>query len=126
MSMHHECRSPYCECPTDQCARGRKDMRGAPIAAALAELSATAGVKVDQIMEQAQVFASAWSLIGGPFDSGDCLDTAMDEKARLREMVREALTGPQSTPLRWPHDDMGTATSPADDDTGNGIPFHVV
>lgn len=98
----------------------------APAHPAPAEPSAEAGLKVDEIMEQAQVFASAWSLVGGPFDSGDCLDHATDEKARLREMVREALTGPQSTPLRWPHDDMGTPTPPADDDTGDGTPFHVV
>lgn len=34
----------------------------------------------NQIMEQAQVFASAWSMVGGPFDNGDQIDLAGDEK----------------------------------------------
>lgn len=43
---------------------------------------------LDQIMEQAQVFASAWSLVGGPFDSGNAMSDAEDTKAELRTMVR--------------------------------------
>jgi hypothetical protein len=43
---------------------------------------------MDQVMEQAQVFASAWSLVGGPFDSGSALDDANDAKDELRTMVR--------------------------------------
>ena len=42
---------------------------------------------VDQIMEQAQVFASAWSLVGGRFDAGDGMENADAEKAELRTMV---------------------------------------
>jgi hypothetical protein len=45
---------------------------------------------IDSIMEQAQVFASAWSLVGGPFDSGDMLETAKREKAELRMMLAAA------------------------------------
>lgn len=43
---------------------------------------------LDQIMEQAQVFASAWSLVGGKFDDGNGLSDAEDAKAELRTMVR--------------------------------------
>lgn len=46
-------------------------------------------VSVDTIMEQAQVFASAWSLVGGPFDQGDALENAKEAKAELREMLED-------------------------------------
>lgn len=39
------------------------------------------------IMEQAQVFASAWALVGGPFDSGNALECAEQAKAELRAML---------------------------------------
>ena len=42
---------------------------------------------VDAVMEQAQVFASAWSLVGGRFDFGNGLETAEQEKAALRAML---------------------------------------
>ena len=41
----------------------------------------------EEIIEQAQVFASAWSLVGGPFDCGDCLESAEQEKTHLKGMV---------------------------------------
>lgn len=46
---------------------------------------------VEQIMEQAQVFASAWALVGGPFDAGDQLEAAEFEKDLLTAMVAHAL-----------------------------------
>lgn len=46
---------------------------------------------IEAIMGQAQVFAGAWSLVGGVFDSGQMLDDANDAKAELRAMVTEAL-----------------------------------
>lgn len=46
----------------------------------------------EQIMEQAQVYASAWSLVGSPFDGGDGADRANDEKAILRRMIHETIT----------------------------------
>lgn len=52
----------------------------------------------EQIMEQAQVFASAWSLVGGCFDSGDQLEVAEQEKAELASMVT-AHSAPQATDL---------------------------
>lgn len=47
---------------------------------------------IDSIMSQAQVFASAWSLVGGGFDAGDMMEVAYQEKAELRDM----LTRPQA------------------------------
>jgi ADP-ribose pyrophosphatase YjhB (NUDIX family) len=37
------------------------------------------GEQINLIMDQAQVFASAWSLVGGPFDFGNALETAEEE-----------------------------------------------
>lgn len=54
---------------------------------------------VDQVMEQAEIFASAWSLVGGPFDSGDQLKQAKREKEELLGMVA-ALAGEQSHPIQ--------------------------
>jgi hypothetical protein len=42
-----------------------------------------------EIMTQAQVFASAWSLVGGCFDSGSGLEDAEEAKAELRAMVEQ-------------------------------------
>ncbi|MDP2244063.1 host nuclease inhibitor protein [Pseudomonas sp.] len=41
----------------------------------------------DHIMKQAQVFASAWSLVGGVFDSGNAMADAEEAKEELRDMV---------------------------------------
>lgn len=46
---------------------------------------------VEQIMQQAQVFASAWALVGGPLDAGDQLEAAELEKDLLGAMVAHAL-----------------------------------
>jgi hypothetical protein len=43
---------------------------------------------VDEVMAQAQVFASAWSLVGGPFDYGDGLEAAETEKVALRALLQ--------------------------------------
>jgi hypothetical protein len=45
----------------------------------------------DHIMRQAQVFASAWALVGGKFDdgSGSMLKDAEAAKQELREMLAE-------------------------------------
>ena len=42
-----------------------------------------------EILEQAQVFASAWSLVGSRFDSGDAIDSANNEEERLGQMIDE-------------------------------------
>lgn len=49
--------------------------------------------KVDEIMAQARVFASAWSLVGGRFDNGNMLTDAEEAKAELRQMI-EAIAQP--------------------------------
>jgi hypothetical protein len=53
---------------------------------------------IDSVMEQAQVFASAWSLVGGRFYSGNGLEDAEQAKAELRAM----LTTPPATPVQEP------------------------
>jgi hypothetical protein len=57
------------------------------------------------IMAQAQVYASAWSLVGGPFDSGDELENAELAKLELQNMVekalREARQSSQSEPVLY-------------------------
>lgn len=47
-------------------------------------------MNIEKIMEQAQVFASAWSVVGGPFDGGDAMEVATQEKDELRRMVEES------------------------------------
>ena len=44
-------------------------------------------ITIEQIMDQAQVYASAWSMVGGPFDQGNQLEQAELEKLVLLEMV---------------------------------------
>ena len=44
-------------------------------------------ITIEKIMEQAQVYASAWSLVGGPFDNGNLLQQAEDEKLFLQELL---------------------------------------
>lgn len=46
-------------------------------------------ISIEQIMEQAQVYASAWSLVDGPFDQGNQLQQAEEEKERLEEMLED-------------------------------------
>lgn len=49
----------------------------------------------EQIMEQAQVFASAWALVGGPFDDGDQLEAAELERDVLAAMLVHSLDASQ-------------------------------
>jgi hypothetical protein len=53
---------------------------------------------VKAIMEQAQVFASSWSLVGGPFAADDQLERAEDEKSELEKLVTGALEGSVGAP----------------------------
>lgn len=46
---------------------------------------------VNEIMEQAQVFASMYSLVGGRFDDGTKMQQADEEKAELRKMIEDVL-----------------------------------
>ena len=46
---------------------------------------------VDKVMEQAQVFASAWSLIGGQFDDGTMHEEALEAKKELRDLVQSVV-----------------------------------
>ncbi len=46
-------------------------------------------ITLEALMDQAQVFASAWSLVGGLFDGGDQLEVANQEKALLEAMLED-------------------------------------
>jgi hypothetical protein len=46
---------------------------------------------IKEIMEQAQVFASAWSLVGGRFDDGSMLGEAETAKAELSCVIARAI-----------------------------------
>lgn len=46
---------------------------------------------VAQIMKQARRFASAWSIVGSPYDYEDSLADAEREREDLRDMVTAAL-----------------------------------
>jgi hypothetical protein len=50
------------------------------------------------IMEQAQVFASSWSMVGGPFAADDQLERAGNEKLELEKLVTGALEGTVGAP----------------------------
>jgi hypothetical protein len=52
---------------------------------------------IDSVMEQAQVFASAWSLVGTWFESGSGLEDAEQAKAELRAM----LATPPAAQRQW-------------------------
>ena len=53
---------------------------------------------VKAIMDQAQVFASSWSMVGGPFAADDQLERAEEEKAELKKLITGALEGSVSAP----------------------------
>ncbi len=53
---------------------------------------------IKTIMDQAQVFASSWSMVGGPFAADDQLERAEEEKAELNRLVTGALEGSVSAP----------------------------
>ena len=53
---------------------------------------------VKAIMEQAQAFASSWSMVGGPFAADDQLERAEDEKLELEKIVKGALEGSVGAP----------------------------
>lgn len=49
-------------------------------------------------MDQAQVFASSWSMVGGPFAADDQLERAEEEKVELQKLVTSALEGSVNAP----------------------------
>lgn len=52
---------------------------------------------IDAIMEQAQVFASSYSLVGGRFDDGSKMEQSNEEKAELRRMIEAVLDPARQT-----------------------------
>ncbi|MFJ7884562.1 hypothetical protein ACIQYF_13880 [Pseudomonas sp. NPDC096917] len=53
---------------------------------------------IKAIMDQAQVFASSWSMVEGPFAADDQLERAEEEKAELKKLVTGALEGSVNAP----------------------------
>lgn len=53
---------------------------------------------LNAIMEQAQVFASSWSMVGGPFAAADQLERAEEEKEELKKLITGALEGSVNAP----------------------------
>lgn len=53
---------------------------------------------IKAIMEQAQVFASSWSMVGGPFAADDQLERAEEEKSELKKLITGALEGSVNAP----------------------------
>lgn len=53
---------------------------------------------IKAIMDQALVFASSWSMVGGPFAADDQLERAEEEKAELKKLVTDALEGSVNAP----------------------------
>lgn len=53
---------------------------------------------IKAIMDQAQVFASSWSMVGGLFAAEDQLDRANEEKAELQKLVTGAIDGSVNAP----------------------------
>lgn len=94
---------PYCGSELDADFYGRqsglkyekKPLYAAPVPAQAPMTDEQRNWAINQIMEQAQVFASAWSLVGGRFDVGDGLELAEAEKLALRAMVEAHHNIPQ-------------------------------
>lgn len=78
---------------------------------------------VDQIMEQAQVFASAWALVGGRFDFGDALDDVHEAKEELREMVCSAILALRPERVPMTDDQISLEAHNADDRDWNDLRF---
>jgi hypothetical protein len=53
---------------------------------------------VKSIMEQAQVFASSWSMVGGPFAADNQLELAEEERAELEKLVTAGLEASVGAP----------------------------
>ncbi|HFQ9158683.1 TPA: hypothetical protein ACHTN5_001537 [Pseudomonas aeruginosa] len=51
-------------------------------------MSAENSDSINAAMSQAQVFASAWALVGGPFDNGDAMAHANEAKQELHDMLK--------------------------------------
>lgn len=76
----------------------RDDMRAA-LASAVGALAAVpvdkpinVDIAVDGFMALAQEFASAWSLVGGPFDAGSALQHAQESKSLLKAQIHALVT----------------------------------
>lgn len=71
----------------------RQRKQAEAVIAALTPPTLVVGPSVNEIMEQAQVFASTYSLVGGRFDDDSKMQQSEEEKAELRRMISALATG---------------------------------
>ena len=64
----------------------------ATTAAPLPEPALSVDEAVEVIVDEGQVFASAWSMVDGPFDQGSAMDDANEAKDRFHSVVRAVLS----------------------------------
>lgn len=62
----------------------------------MANEKTTSSVTAEELMEQAQTYASTWASVGGPFDDGNTLALAEEEKAKLWRLVERRDTETQA------------------------------
>lgn len=74
----------------------------AMLAAAPQAPAAPVAERINAVMRQAQVFASAWSLVGGIFDKGQMLAEADDAEAELLALVIAAFEAPAAPAVDAP------------------------
>lgn len=55
----------------------------------MANEKTTSGVTAEELMEQAQTYASTWASVGGPFDDGNTLARAEEEKDKFWSLVEQ-------------------------------------
>lgn len=89
----------------ERCEHGTRWENRCEVCDAPKTASAQTEALINSLMEQAQVFASAWSLVGGRFDGGNAMDDAEVAKAELRQMIEKALVQPEQEPIATLEDD---------------------
>ena len=67
-------------------------LQSAVVLAQTAPTTADSAAAVETIMSEAQIFASAWAFVDGPFDQGQGMDEANEAKDQLRLVVQRVLS----------------------------------
>lgn len=81
----------------------------------------------EEAMEQAQVYASSWSLVGSRFDDGGMLELAQEEKANLRALVqRLAAPAPAASQVPMTEDEITDIWATASEDHDDSVCIHAL
>lgn len=67
-------------------------LQSAVVLAQTAPTTAVLASAVETIMSEAQIFASAWAFVDGPFDQGQGMDKANEAKDQLLLVVQRTLS----------------------------------